>query len=94
MLLTTGCAPDRVPHQIVAVERDVERAGRHVVAADLLDAPRQPARERHAAAADADERQLLDPAVALDDLVRDPGKGPAHAIAVHHERHDGTCSGI
>ena len=38
--------------------------------------------------ADADERQLLDPAIALDDLVRDPGQRPADAIAVHHERHE------
>jgi hypothetical protein len=85
---------DRMAHQVVAVERDVERAGRHVMAADLLDAPRQPAGERHAPAADADQRQLLDPAMALDDLVRDPGQGLAHAIAVHHKGHGGTSAEI
>ena len=37
---------------------------------------RQPARQRHAAAADADQRQLLDAAVALEDLVRDPRQRP------------------
>ena len=31
----TGCGPTGVPHQVVAIERDVERAGRHVDAGDL-----------------------------------------------------------
>src|SRR5205085_4995176 len=35
-------------------------------------------------------RQLLDTAVALEDLVRDPGEGAADAIGVHHDRHGRT----
>ena len=50
--------PDGMAHQIVAVERDVERAGRHFVAVDLRQAARNPPRERHAAGADADQREL------------------------------------
>ena len=33
---TTGCGADRVPHQVVAIQRDVERAGRHVDARHRL----------------------------------------------------------
>ena len=33
----TGCGPTGVPHQVVAVQRDVERAGRHVDAGDRLE---------------------------------------------------------
>ena len=37
--------PNRVPHQVVPVERDVERAGRHVVAVDLAQRARQAPRD-------------------------------------------------
>ena len=40
---TTGCGPTAVPHQVVAVERDVERAGRHLVAGDLAERSRRAA---------------------------------------------------
>ena len=76
-----------MPHQVVAVERDVERAGRDLVAVDLADRLREPPGDRHAARADADERQLVDAAVALDDLVRDAGRATRHAIGVEGYRH-------
>jgi hypothetical protein len=79
--------PDRVPHQVVAVERDVEDADRHVGAGDLVDGGGQAPGQRHAAGADADEGQLLDAAVALDDLVGDAGQRPRHADGVDHQRH-------
>ncbi len=39
----------------------------------LLDQPGQPSRQRDPAAADPDQDQVIGPAVALDDLVRDAG---------------------
>src|SRR5439155_7140685 len=81
----------RVPHQIVAVQGDVERAGRDVVIVDVLHRAGQPAGERHAARADADQRELLDTAIALDDFVRDPGQRTPHAIRVHHHGHGDTA---
>ena len=78
---------DRVPHQVVAVERDVEGAGGHLVLVDALRMAGEPPGERHAARADADQRQLLQAAVALEDLVRDARQRPPDAVGVHHDRH-------
>ena len=41
--------------------------------------------------ADADQRELLDAAVALENLVRDARQRPAHAIGIHHDRHGSPC---
>ena len=84
--------PDGVAHQVVAVERDVERAGRHLVTGDLAQARGDTPRQRHAAFADADERELVDRAVALDDLVRDARQRPLHAVGIHDYRHGGPPS--
>ena len=62
--------------QVVAVERDVERADRQRGAVDLGDLRGQAVREADAAGAQADERQILGAAVLLEDLVGDAGEGP------------------
>ena len=87
MRRTTGCGPTGVPHQVVAIERDVERAGRHVVAVDLLERAREPPGDRHAARADADERELVEAAIAFEDFVRDARQRARHAVGVHHLGH-------
>jgi hypothetical protein len=46
----------------------------------LLDEGGQPLRDRHAAAADADEDKIGGTTIALHDLVRDAGQGPAQLI--------------
>jgi hypothetical protein len=46
----------------------------------LLDEGRQPLRDRHPAAADADEDEIGGATVALHDLVCDAGQGPAQLI--------------
>ncbi len=74
-------------HQVVAIERDVERPGRHVVPVDLFEGPGEPPRQWHAAGADADQRQLIEPAVPLENLVRDARQRARHPIGVHHLRH-------
>src|SRR4029453_14683953 len=79
--------PHRLTHQIVAVERDGEGAGRHRAAGDLEQLPGDAAGDRHAALADADEREVLDPEIALDDLVRDAGQRARQSIAVHYDGH-------
>ena len=62
------------------------------VAGQLAELRGQPRRNRHAARADADERQSVETAVALEDLVRDAGEGPRHAVRVHHDCHDGLVT--
>jgi hypothetical protein len=57
---------------VVAVEGDVQLPERDLRAGELLDALAQPLRERDAARVDADEGDLREVGVALDDLVRDP----------------------
>ena len=49
----------------------------------VRDAPRQ----RHAARADADERQIARPAVAFEDFVGDSREGAGHPVRVHDLRH-------
>ena len=56
-------------------------------AGDPLELGRNAARQRHAALADADERQVVDAAVALEDLVRDARERARHAIGIHDDRH-------
>ena len=84
--------PDGVAHQVVAVQRDVERAGRHVFVVDVAQAVRDAPGERHAARADADERQIARAAVAFEDFVGDSCKGAGHPVRVHDLRHEGTSS--
>ena len=83
--------PHGVPHQVVAVERDVEGAGRHLVAGDLLDLPGQAPGERHAAAAHADEREIVNKlaagSIAFEDFVSDAGKAAADAVRIHDNWH-------
>jgi hypothetical protein len=74
-------------HQIVAIQRDVERAGRHVVAVDVVQRPRDPAGQRHTARANSDERNVVKAAIALEDFVSNPGQRPPHPVRVHYERH-------
>ena len=61
---------------VVAVEGDVDGAERGRVAGALLDQPGEPVRERDAAGLDADEGELVELRVALDDLVRDARQRP------------------
>jgi len=49
---------------------------------ELGDPPAQPLRERHAACVDADQRDASQVGVALNDLVRNPGKGPLDRLAI------------
>jgi len=74
-------------HQIVAVERDIERARRHLVVVDVFDNRGNPLRQRHAAPANPDQRQLLDTPVAFEDFMRDSRQRAAHAVAIHHYWH-------
>ena len=84
---------DGVAHQVVAVERDVERAGRHLVVVDLGNRAREAAGNRNAAGPDADQGELLDAAIALENLVRDARERPAHAVGVHYDGHRDTFGG-
>ena len=79
--------PDGVAHQVIAIQRDVERAGRHLMAGDFLQRPGETLGDRHAARAHADERNVVHALVALDDLVSDAGERTADAIRIHYDGH-------
>src|SRR5262249_24912431 len=90
---------DRVLHapvEVVAVERDVDDAERHGLAAiDLAQDAAEPLRDVHAARPDADERQIAGAVAALDHFVRDADDGAPDRLRVHDESrairgHDGT----
>ena len=94
--LDVGVAHDRlradgVAHQVVAIERDVERPDRHLGAADAGHQRGQAPRERHTAPLDADERQFLDAARPLEDLVGNARQRATDPIRIEHYRHAGTC---
>src|SRR5687768_6243907 len=66
----------RAPHgEIVAIERDVERADREVAAVNLRDLRDEAMGERDAPGPQADERDVGTAGVLLEDLVRDAGEG-------------------
>ena len=81
----------RAQPDVVAVEGHVERADleRHV-ALDLAEDLGHPRGQGHAAGLQADQHDVLDAAVALDDLVRHPRQGPldvggSEDLGVGHE---------
>src|SRR5688500_3444321 len=66
----------RAPHvEIVAIERDVERADRQVAAVDLRDLRGEAMGDGDAAGPQADERDVGAAGVLLEDLVSDAGEG-------------------
>ena len=67
---------------VVAIERDVERAERDLVLGELGDQPAQPVRNGHPARVDADERDRVEVRVRLDDLVGDAMKGAPERFRV------------
>ena len=76
---------------IVAVEADVQAAHGRADTLVIVDRVGQPLCERHATCLDADERQSVNPAVLLDDLVADANQRPAHVVG-GHDLAFGHCS--
>ena len=70
---------------VVAVKGDVELSERQLLARALGDEGADALGDRHAAGVDPDERDRLEVVVALDDLVRDPGKSPADRLLVEQD---------
>jgi hypothetical protein len=70
---------------VVAVERDVELAERHLGARQRVDPPAQTLSERDAPRVDADESDPSEVGVPLDDLVRDPRQGPLDRLGVEND---------
>src|SRR5262252_3795458 len=54
--------------QVVAVERDVQRAGRHVDAVHLPDSGREPFGQRYSTPPDPDQQHVRQVGIVLDDL--------------------------
>ena len=69
--------------EIVAVEVDVEDADRNLAVFEALDLRRQPLRQRNAAAADADEGELIEVFGLLQNLVRQPHQRPVDLGSAH-----------
>jgi hypothetical protein len=66
--------------EVVAVQRDVEGAERQVGALVTRDRVMQPRGDQVAARADTDEGEGPGVSIALDDLMRDAGDGPADVV--------------
>jgi pyrimidine operon attenuation protein/uracil phosphoribosyltransferase len=72
---------------VVAVERDVDGAEPDLLPAPLLDQGGEPLRDRDAAGVDADQGDLGQVGVALDDLVGDPREGARESLCVQQRLH-------
>ena len=68
--------------QVVAVHRDVERAGGDLAALDLGHALGDAAGEMHSARRDAEQDETGGVAIALEDLVGDAGQRPGDVLIV------------
>jgi len=64
---------------------------RHLGVRKLADPAPQPLGERHAAGVDADERDLREVGIALDDLVRDPRQRLGDRLGIENGR---SCRGL
>jgi hypothetical protein len=82
-------AAGRVLAEVVAVHRDVERADRDLGPLDLRDPLADPAREVYTAGRDAEQHQVIEALVALEDLVGDAGQCPGDVTGVQ----DGSSLG-
>jgi hypothetical protein len=67
---------------VVAVERDVDCAERELLAREIVDQPAKAVCERDPPRMDADQCNLFQVRITLDDLVRDPGERPLDRLAV------------
>ena len=74
--------------EVVAIEIDVEDADRNLALFQRLDLGREPLRQRHAAPADADERQLIQVFRLFENLVRQPDQGAVDLRGAHELRFD------
>ena len=77
---------DRTQADVVAVERDVERAVDGLAVLERRDRRGQAPRQRNAARVQADEHDVLGAVIALDDLVRDASQRPAEIGGVEDLR--------
>jgi hypothetical protein len=67
---------------VVPVKGDVDGAECELIVREVGDQPAQAVCERDAARVDADEGNLFQVGITLDDLVRDPGERPVDRLAV------------
>ena len=71
---------------VVSVERDVQRADRHLDLLYFADLFREPLRQGNALPPDADYRQFLRALVLFDDLMGDAGQSAPYLIRIHDLR--------
>src|SRR5262245_28869591 len=76
---------DRVPHQIVAIERDVEGTGRNVGSGNLPQAACEPPSQMISARTHPDQGQIVNTSIALQDFVCDSGEGAADPVRIHND---------
>ena len=76
---------------IVAIERDVERARGHGHALERGDGVRQSLGQRRAPGPDPHQAEILGALVVLDYLVSDPGERPPDLVRLHDVGRAGWC---
>jgi hypothetical protein len=73
--------------QIVSVHADVEAAPRNRLTFDLLESRCEALRQRDTPSLDTEENNIVQPSIALQNLVSDAPNGPIDVTRVHHTRH-------
>ena len=69
--------------EIVAIQVDIQNADRNLAILERLDFRGQPLRQRNAAAANADERELIEVLGLLQNLVREADQRPIDLGRAH-----------
>ena len=81
MALTTGLIS--TVREIVAVQIDIQNADRNLAVFERLDLGGQALRQRHAAAADADEGELVQILGLFQNFMRQPDQRPVDLRGAH-----------
>ena len=79
--------PHGLAHEVVSIQRDVERAGGNFKAGDLAQGARESPRQVDAPRTHAHNREILDASVSFDHFVGDAGEGAADPVRIHDDRH-------
>lgn len=70
--------------EVVAIESDVENAESGFATFGFFDCLSEALSDGHAAGSDADQNDIVDAAIAFDDLMSDALNGAAHVVGLHY----------
>ena len=74
-------------HKVVSIERDVEGTSLHRMTGNTSEDVCDSFCNRNTTTPNTNQCNIVNPAVAFNNFVRDTGKGPSDTFRLHHYRH-------